>query len=166
MNVIGRIYKTLNIIKIDNGFKMYIKIKSNFGGVSNNLLSIKKGKTNIEIEFNKNLLLDKKYFNKVSKNVVIMNHIEDIELNKYDLIKPDAYNLKVKKIKVESSKKKSIKIPIILSGNNENEINENNKALFIELSPYIYNNEDFIKVEFSGDMLPIEFKTNENIELI
>lgn len=164
MNIIGKIYKTTNVLKLKDGFLVELKMKSNFGGITMYQLTALITDNKIDINLNGDLLFENNLCYKEFENGINFNEYKsDIDLKNYVLVKPDAYNLKRKKIKFSSEVFRGINIPIILS-NKKSE--EENILSIIRLTPFILDKKEYIKVDIEGDKLPIKFKTNKNIKFI
>ena len=170
LNIIGRIYRALSVLKMENGFKVLLKIKSNFGGTKNSELIVSRNVEFITISTSLSLIVENKYFSRYKDNiypvnvekldVIKLNDYEDIKLNDYDLIKPDKYNLYSRNIKNKMDKDfKGIKIPIILEHIKDKSI----KIMFIKLEPFIKEKKEYIKLDIEGDILPITIDTNEEV---
>lgn len=162
-NIIGKIYKTFDLVKIENGFSAKLKVKSNFGGTRfiDTLVSFN-GKE-LLLTLNHNVLIDKNVVNLVSKNIVKNNvFCSDISLENAILIKPDVYNLKIRKIKIDlNSKAKSISIPLILWNENENKY----VYSLIELSTVIYDTKEYIEINIKENKIPFKIISNEEVKI-
>lgn len=158
INLIGKIYKTGITRKYLKGYRIKNKVKSNFGGITENYIYLYVENDEIVIEFDRSILIAKRDNTIIKKNEFKMIGNMSSKINKIG--NPNcnkALNFKNKYHKNEYI------LSVVLKEVNNKKVEQ---IINIYVIPSVYNNKEYFEIILDEiDNIPITIKTTKEIEV-